>query len=99
MIHLLAVDRDGPRALAAPPSFEVLWAHSPEDALEKLSRNRRIDAVLFFDGAAARETLELLSAEDAPGPPLFCIGPATVAGTIALELAGVFDELRRWLGE
>jgi len=98
MIHLLVVDREE-RALEAPSSFEVLRARSVDEALEKLARNRRIDAVLFFDVAMARETMERLSAEDASSPPLFSAGSETAEGTVALESASLFDELRRRLGE
>ena len=53
MITILAV---GPEAEslavfgASHPSVEVVTAHGAEDALERLARNRRIDAVLFLDG-------------------------------------------------
>ena len=98
MIHLLVVDRDE-RALEAPSSFEVLRARSADEAIEKLARNRRIDAVLFTGGAVARETIARLSAEDASSPPLFSTGSAAVEGTVALESASLFDELRRRLEE
>lgn len=59
------------------PSIEVMTAAQTEEALEKLARNRRIDAVLLLgDGdpaAAAREIHE----EDPGSPPLFV--PAGVA--------------------
>jgi hypothetical protein len=98
MIHLLVVDRDE-RALETPSSFEVLRARSADEALEKLARNRRIDAVLFTGDALARETIERLSDEDASSPPLFSTGCAAVEGAVALESTGLFDELRRRLGE
>ncbi len=98
MIHLLVVDRDGPRALDAPASFEVLWAHCAEDALEKIARNRRIDAVLFFDDATARETVESLAAGGAGCPPLFQPGRTSVAGVVALG-GSLFDDIRKSLGE
>lgn len=98
VIHLLVVDRDG-ADLDAPPSFEILRARSGDEAIEKLARNRRIDAVLFTGGAVGRETIDRLSAEDALSPPLFSTGSEAVDGTIALEPASLFDELRRRLGE
>ena len=74
MITILAV---GPRDMLAgfvepDPSVEVLVATDIEDALEKLARNRRVDAVLLLGpprdtAALAREILE----EDPAGPPLF----------------------------
>lgn len=99
MIHLLAVDKSGPRTLREPPSIEIVWANGAEDAVEKLARNRRIDAVLFFDDVAAREMIELLSAEDASSPPLFQGSASSVEGVTALDPARLFDDLRRRLGE
>jgi hypothetical protein len=98
MLHVLAVSRDGPRDLAAPASFEVLWAHSAEDAVEKLARNRRIDAVLFFDDATARETAGLLAGEGGAAPPLFQEGGSGAGRIVALRRIDLFDELRQRLG-
>jgi hypothetical protein len=82
MITILVV---GPRASVAgfvepDPSVEVLVASDLEDALERLARNRRVDAVLLLGApseaaALARE----IRAEDPAGPPLF--SPAS-AGTL-----------------
>ena len=54
---------------ARHPSVEVLTAHGVEDALEKLGRNRRIDAVLLLseDALAIVAALE----EDNPAHPPF----------------------------
>jgi len=82
MITILVV---GPREMLAgftepDPSVEVLVAGDLEDALEKLARNRRVDAVLLLGphGDAAALAREIL-AEDPAGPPLFA--PAA-SGTI-----------------
>ncbi|HET9796221.1 MAG TPA: hypothetical protein VFS34_17370 [Thermoanaerobaculia bacterium] len=99
MLHVLAVDRDAPRPLVVPPSIEILWAHGPDDAVEKLARNRRVDAVLFFDDGIARATVELLAADGGTPPPLFRAGTTGVAGVDALDPASLFDDLRRRLGE
>jgi hypothetical protein len=50
-------------------SVEVLRARDAEDAVEKLGRNRRIDAVLLLQGKAS--SLETIAAirEDLPAPP------------------------------
>jgi len=98
VIHLLVVDGEE-RALDAPPSFEVLRARTPEEALEKLARHRRIDAVLLTGDAVARQMIERLSAEDVSSPPLFSTGCGAVEGAIPLESVSLFDELRRRLGE
>jgi dihydrodipicolinate synthase/N-acetylneuraminate lyase len=63
------------------PSVEVLTALGAEDALEKLARNRRIDAVLLLAGEANREIATAIRQEDPAGPPLFA--PAAGAGPIA----------------
>ena len=99
MLHVLAVDPEAPRPLEAPPSIEVAWAHDAEDALEKLSRNRRIDAVLFFDDATARATADILAADGGGWPPLFQEGGSAVDGIEALDPAALFENLRRRLGE
>lgn len=99
MIHVLAVCPDGSRDLAPPPSVEILRAHSADDAIEKLARNRRIDAVLFFDDATARETSELLAREGGVWPPLFQEGGSAAEGVTALDPRRLFDDLRTRLGE
>lgn len=73
MLTVLVVSPPDPELDAlsgALPSIEVLHAHGAEEALEKLGRNRRIDAILIArlsaDSAAA-----ILSEirEDNPAPP------------------------------
>lgn len=57
---------------ARKPSLELLHAEDVEEALERLSRNRRIDAVLLLlppDRAA--EVAALVAEEDSSAPPLF----------------------------
>lgn len=74
MITILAVGEEA-EALASfgasHPSIEIVTAHGSEDALERLARNRRIDAVLLLGGADAGETAGLIASEDPGGPPLF----------------------------
>jgi DNA-binding response OmpR family regulator len=60
------------RVAARKPSLEVLHARDVEEAIERLSRNRRIDAVLLLlppDRAA--EVAKVLREEDPSSPPLF----------------------------
>ncbi|HEY6148508.1 MAG TPA: hypothetical protein VIZ69_12445 [Thermoanaerobaculia bacterium] len=53
-------------------SVEVLRARGTEDAVEKLARNRRIDAVLLLaETTAARETISAIRDEHPAPPPLF----------------------------
>jgi hypothetical protein len=74
MITILVVGpRDSVAAFAEPdPSVEILIASDLEDALEKLARNRRVDAVLLLGAPAEAAALaqEILK-EDPAGPPLF----------------------------
>ena len=79
MITILVVGPSGTQLSAfagSHPSVEILTAVETEDALEKLARNRRIDAVLLLPGAAALEIAETLREEDPAAPPLFA--PASV---------------------
>ncbi len=99
MLHVLAVDPGNAHDLDAPPTIEVLRAHSAEDAIEKLSRNRRVDAVLFFDDETARATAALLAEDGGVWPPLFREGSSRIAGVASLDPAALFDDLRRRLGE
>ena len=99
MIHVLAVSADAPRDLAPPPSVEIVWARSAEDAIEKLARNRRIDAVLFFDEATERATAELLAAEGDASPPFFRAGAGGPEEAGAIDSSALLDDLRRRLGE
>jgi len=74
VITILAVGRDAEGLAefgASHPSIEVVTAHGAEDALERLARNRRIDAVLLLEGSDAGETAGLIAAEDPGAPPLF----------------------------
>jgi hypothetical protein len=99
MITLLLVGPHTNDAIAAPPSVELLRAATPDEALEALSRNRRIDAVLFLDDAAAEGTVKVLAEEGASWPPLFQPGRSAAPGVVALDPGSVLEDLRRRLGE
>lgn len=65
-------------AAARQPSLELLHAADVEEALDRLARNRRIDAVLLLVGPeTAREIAETVLEEDPGAPPIFL--PATTA--------------------
>jgi hypothetical protein len=68
-------------ALVSPadedPSIEVMTAAGTEEALEKLARNRRIDAVLLLGDGEPEATAAAIHEEDPGAPPLFV--PASVA--------------------
>ena len=100
MITLLLVGPGEDLSIAAPPSFELLRCTSPDEALETLSRNRRIDAVLFLDAAAAAETTELLTEEGSSWPPLFEVGDSSVPGRVVpVDPGAILEEILRHLGE
>jgi hypothetical protein len=74
VITILAVggpERDLANAFALKPSVEVVTARDVEDALEKLARNRRVDAVLLLDGASAAASAQTILEEDPAAPPLY----------------------------
>jgi len=56
---------------ARHPSVEVLTAHGVEDTLEKLGRNRRIDAVLLLSGEDAPAIVAAIEEDNPAHPPLF----------------------------
>ena len=79
------------RAGARMPSLEVLHAHDLEQALDRLARNRRIDAVLLLlDSDRTREVAQTILEEDPAAPPLFA--PAVTAGKDAHPLEGQAPE-------
>lgn len=82
ILVLGASHADPAPAGTSDPSVETLFAGSAEEALEKLARNRRIDAVLLLPGSPARELADALVEEDPAAPPLFA--PASMG-----EIAGV----------
>lgn len=64
------------RVAARKPSLELLHASDVEETLERLSRNRRIDAVLLLlPPDRAGEVAAVVREEDPAAPPLFA--PAT----------------------
>jgi len=107
MITLLLVGSEDGSTLAgptaAPPSVELLRSANADEALEVLSRNRRIDAVLFLDADSAAKTAALLAEEGPSWPPLFQVGEAgesAVPGAIIpLDPASVLEDLLGRLGE
>jgi hypothetical protein len=92
MITVLVVsDPDRARALdeaaARMPSLELLHADDVEQALDRLARNRRIDAVLLLrDPRASADVARLILEEDPGAPPLYVIG-TPVPGTQSLPAA------------
>jgi len=77
MITLLVVAEPGEaetldKVAARKPSLELLHARDAEETLERLSRNRRIDAVLLLlPPDRASEVAAIVREEDPAAPPLF----------------------------
>ena len=79
--------RDLDDAAARMPSLELLHAGDVEQALDRLARNRRIDAVLLLNGGeSAAEIVQVLQEEDPGAPPIFVAGGG-VPGTRTLPAA------------
>ena len=91
MISILAVLPEGVQleALAARhPSVEVLTAHGVEDTLEKLGRNRRVDAVLLLEEQGMAAIVAAIEEDNPAHPPLFqAAGGLRVPGTRVLSTA------------
>ena len=84
------------------PSIEILFARDADEALEKLGRNRRIDAVLLLEtdpGGTAGEILR----DNPAAPPLYAPlppgGPAGIGGVRGLAPAPAGDLLGRILAD
>ncbi len=71
---------------AGHPSVEIMTASGTEDALEKLARNRRIDAVLILAGDKTAEIAALIREEDPGAPPLYApVGAGAIPSVRPLE--------------
>ena len=75
------------RIAAGRPSLELLHAVDAEEALDRLARNRRIDATLvLLEGDRAVELVRSVLEEDPGAPPLFVpAGSPEIAGTRRLS--------------
>jgi uroporphyrinogen-III synthase len=81
-------------------SVEVLTAHGVEDTLEKLGRNRRIDAVLLLSGEDARAIVAAIEEDNPAHPPLFQpAGRRRLPGTRILAAARPEELIDLLLGE
>ena len=100
MITVLIVSPPGSEleeAEGRDPSIEILFARDAEEALEKLGRNRRIDAVLLLEGDPAATAAEVLD-DNPAAPPLFApLENRSIPGVRPLSPAPVPDLLARIL--
>ena len=89
----LGESRDG----SGSPSVEVMTAEEDEEVLDKLARNRRIDAVLLMPGEGAAALAAAIREEDPAGPPVYGWGEAAriegVRGLAAQDAAAAIEEL------
>jgi ABC-type sugar transport system substrate-binding protein len=79
MISILIV---GPLEIeidSGSPDVEVLRAGGPQDAVEKLARNRRIDAILLLSETAALAVLQAIREENCSPPPVFVAAGPQIA--------------------
>jgi CheY-like chemotaxis protein len=80
---------------AGDPSVEVLTASGTEEALEKLARNRRIDAVLLASLADPESAAQAIREEDPGAPPLFASASVAPFYRVRQLDAGTPEELLR----
>ena len=101
VLIVAAADQNLENLAGAHPSVEVLLAHGFEDALEKLARNRRVDAVLLLAGEANPEIVDAIRDDNPAHPPLYRpAGQPAPDGVLILpagEPAQLLDLLRREL--
>jgi hypothetical protein len=95
VITILAVggpEGDLASAFGRNPSVEIVTARDVEDALEKLARNRRVDAVLLLDSGSAAASARMILEEDPAAPPLYAPeGAGKISGAQTLPGATAGD--------
>jgi hypothetical protein len=101
VLIVAAAEQDPENLAGGHPSVEVLVAHGVEEALEKLARNRRIDAVLLLAGEANPAIVGAIRDDNPAHPPLYRPAdqpaPDGVRTLPAGEPAELIDLLRREL--
>ncbi len=91
-----------PGLAGSHPSVEILRASGPEEAVEKLGRNRRVDAVLILGGAEqASDAIAAIRDDNPAPPPLFVVsgGEEPPAGARAIAAGSPADLLDRIVTE
>jgi hypothetical protein len=87
VIAVLVVGGPGVEDAEPPSAVEVLHARDADDAVEKLGRNRRIDAVLVLVEAAA--AVAAIREDILAPPPIFLPRDApAIAGVRRLDASG-----------
>ena len=86
MLSVLAVGATPGPEPEPPSSIEVLHAHDADEAVEKLGRNRRIDAVLVLPGVEPSSTVTAILEDVLAPPPIFLpAGSPPIPGTRTLD--------------
>ena len=95
LTFLLIGNPPGEDELPEPDSsLEVLHARDAEEALEKLGRNRRIDAVLMLGAAAEPAAVEAIREDVIAPPPIFlAAGAPAIPGTRRVDGRNVLELL------
>jgi hypothetical protein len=101
MLTVLVVSAVGATepAVSVSPSVEILHASGPEDALETLGRNRRIDAVLLWAGDDNAKIAAAIREDNPAPPPMFTADPETLPGVSQLPPGSLSDCLDRLVSE
>jgi hypothetical protein len=101
VLIVAAAEQDLEELPGRHPSVEVLTAHGVEDALEKLGRNRRIDAVLLLAGEANPAIVAAIREDNPAHPPMYRPAgqpaPRGISTLPAREPAELLDLLLREL--
>ena len=105
MITILAAGRGASapaveEAATGRPSVELMTAEEDEEVLDKLARNRRVDAVLLMPGPGAAGLAAAIREEDPAGPPIYGWGDAAgIEGVRGLGATGAVEALEEIVRE
>lgn len=80
-------------AAASPPSIEILRARDGGQAVERLARNRRIDAVLLLAEGQSPAILAAIGEQELSPPPIYTPRAAPAPGTRPLDGVGLAEYL------
>jgi hypothetical protein len=93
MLAVLVVGHPPDGEPEPPSAIEILHARNSDEAVEKLGRNRRIDAVLILEAGEAAATVAAIREDVVAPPPIFLPGGATpLPGTRVLAASAEDEE-------
>jgi hypothetical protein len=103
VLAILVVGGPGSEETEPSSAVEVLHARDADEAVEKLGRNRRIDAVLVLDADPAAETVAAIREDVVAPPPIFLAStvpsvPGARSLAAARDIAGLLREIVDALG-